>query len=260
MVHMDSPTLLNLLEKLAPVAAAAEWDNVGLLLESGSKTEIHNILLTLDLTPEVTQEAIRKNVDWIIAYHPPIFSGLKTLTRKDPLTSALLDLLQAGISVYSPHTALDAAKGGVSDWLCGAFPDALLEDIDGSGRKLRLKKALTVQEVANQIQSVISAPYLRVAKPPRSRKIKALGLCPGAGASVLRGLDVDAVFTGEMRHHDILSWQSAGVCVFLSEHGHTERPYLKVLQKRLKDILPTSVRVRLSQKDREPLELIRPNA
>lgn len=260
MLYVDSPTLLNLLEKLAPVAASADWDNVGLLLESGSKTKIHNLLLTLDLTPEVAKEAIRKNVDWIITYHPPIFSGLKTLTREDPLTSALLDLLQTGVSVYSPHTALDAAEGGVSDWLCSAFPDAIIEDIAGSGRKLRFKKALTVQEVASQIQSVISAPYLRVAKPSTSRKIKTLGLCPGAGASVLDGLDVDAVFTGEMRHHDILSWQSAGVCVILSEHGHTERPYLKVLQKRLKDVLPKSVRVQLSQKDREPLELIRPNA
>ncbi|WFB37189.1 Nif3-like dinuclear metal center hexameric protein [Kiritimatiellota bacterium B12222] len=257
---LDAHTLQAILENLAPVAGAAEWDNIGLLLEAHSSSPIQKILLTLDLTPAVAQEAILNHVDWIIAYHPPIFSGLKTLTRQNPVTTALLDLLAAGISVYSPHTALDAATEGLSDWLCSAFPQALAENVQGSGRRLVFPLALPLTELTDAITTLIQAPYLRISKPIHTKKIKSLGLCPGAGASVLKTMQVDAVFTGEMRHHDILAWQSAGVAVILSEHGHTERPYLNVFQKRLRAQLPSSVKVMISQADQEPVELLLPHA
>lgn len=260
MKKLDTSTLLTVLKSLAPPEGAAEWDNTGLLVESGQNKSIQKILFTLDLTPSVATEAIRNKVDWIIAYHPPIFSELKTLSRKDPLTAALLDLISAGISVYSPHTALDAAEGGVSDWLCSAFPEAQIENIAGSGRRLKFKKALPPDEVASRILHLLNTPYLRICKPARSRKIKTLGLCPGAGASVLREMEVDAVFTGEMRHHDMLAWQSAGAYVFLSEHGHTERPYLKIFQKHLQERLPSSVKIIRSRKDIEPVTLVLPHA
>ncbi len=260
MKKLDTGTLVTLLESLAPPEGAGEWDNTGLLVESGEHKPIQKILLTLDLTPAVATEAIKLQADWIIAYHPPIFSGLKTLSRNAPLTAALLDLIAAGISVYSPHTALDAAEGGVSDWLCTAFPDAQIKTIEGSGRRLKFKKALPPDEVASRIHHLLNSPYLRLCKPARSHKIKTLGLCPGAGASVLNGMGVDAVFTGEMRHHDMLAWQSRGAYVFLSEHGHTERPYLKVFQKRLKENLPASVKIIRSRKDIEPVALVLPHA
>lgn len=260
MKDLDKKSLLDLLETLAPAEGAAEWDNTGLLVESGPAKPIKKILLTLDLTPAVAAEAIKGKTDWIIAYHPPIFSGLKTLSRANPLTAALLDLITAGIQVYSPHTALDAAEGGISDWLASAFPDGVITLREGSGRHLTFPKALRPEEVAERIQNLIQAPYLRIAKPAKSKKIKTLGLCPGAGASVLREMTVDAVFTGEMRHHDILAWQTAGAYVFLSEHGHTERPYLKKLQQSLKNLLPSTVKVELSRKDVEPVVLVLPHA
>ncbi|MGA0333762.1 MAG: Nif3-like dinuclear metal center hexameric protein, partial [Kiritimatiellia bacterium] len=248
-------TFLALLDSLAPPEGAAEWDNTGLLVESDPLRPVRKVLLTLDLTPAVAREAVRIGADWIVAYHPPIFSGLKTLSRQQPLTAALLDLVAQGIQVYSPHTALDAAPGGISDWLAGAFSDADCERVGGSGRRLRFRKALSIDEIAIRIQTYLQAPYLRISEPPRRRKIRSLALCPGAGNSVLREMEADAVFTGEMRHHDLLAWQSAGVCVFLSEHGHTERPYLSVFQKRLQEALPGSVKVLLSKKDVEPLTL-----
>jgi dinuclear metal center YbgI/SA1388 family protein len=261
MKSLDSPKLISLLEKMAPPALAAVWDNTGLLLESPTQGPIKKILLTLDLTPAVTHEAIQQKVDFIIAYHPPIFSGLKTLTRQHPMTASLLDLLAAGIQVYSPHTALDAAPEGLSDWLISVFPEALVEVIEGSGRRLVFRKGIAAEEICIRLQSLLKTPYLRICKPVgRSRKIKALGLCPGAGNSVLQQMDVDAVFTGEMRHHDMLAWQAAGTLVILSEHGHSERPYLTVLQKRLKSLLPKSVKVQLSRQDREPVELVLPHA
>ncbi len=252
--------LLNDLDQIAPLELSAEWDNTGLLLE-GSTTQVKKILLTLDLTAEVAAEALKTGTDLVISYHPPIFSGLRSLTRKDPQAAPLLDLLAAGCSVYSPHTALDAAEGGLSDWLCLPFEAKEMEILDGSGRRLVLPTPLTLEETASRFEQHLGLPYLRISKPAgRSRKIRTLALCPGAGASVLSGVEADLVFTGEMKHHDILSFQRRGIHVLISEHGHTERPYLKVFATILSQQLPNDVRVTVSRRDREPLTLLLPDA
>lgn len=108
--------------------AENSWDNTGLLLEcppppptssnkSSSSDALLSILLTIDLTKAVVSEAISKNASFIVAYHPFIFRGLKSITQTDSQQQSLLRLVQAGISVYCPHTAIDAAVGGVNDWL-----------------------------------------------------------------------------------------------------------------------------------------------
>jgi putative NIF3 family GTP cyclohydrolase 1 type 2 len=73
------------------------------------------------LTPAVLREAIFKKSSVIIAYHPPLFRPISSITLSNPLQASLLQCVQAGISIYSPHTALDAARGGVNDWLVSCF-------------------------------------------------------------------------------------------------------------------------------------------
>ena len=105
--------------------ADKSWDNTGLLIDcstaqatsadANSKTKI---LLTVDLTKSVAQEAMDADCNVIIAYHPFIFPSWN---RLNPLTNpqheTAIKLIQSGISVYCPHTAVDAARGGVNDWL-----------------------------------------------------------------------------------------------------------------------------------------------
>lgn len=96
------------------------WDNTGLLLEAPfnpSRRQSNTVLLAIDLTKAVADEAIALNSSIIIAYHPIIFRGLKSLTLADTQQQSLLRLASHGISVYCPHTALDAAPGGLGDWL-----------------------------------------------------------------------------------------------------------------------------------------------
>ena len=96
------------------------WDNTGLLLEAPfipSRRQSNTVLLTIDLTKAVADEAIALNSSIIVAYHPIIFRGLKSLTLADTQQQSLLRLASHGISVYCPHTALDAAPGGLGDWL-----------------------------------------------------------------------------------------------------------------------------------------------
>jgi dinuclear metal center YbgI/SA1388 family protein len=102
---------VDVMHRLAPPHLAASWDNVGLLIEPAAPRPIRRVLLTIDLTDAVIDEALAAGVGAIVAYHPPIFSPLKRISAR------FSRLIQAGIAVYSPHTALDAADGGINDWL-----------------------------------------------------------------------------------------------------------------------------------------------
>ena len=79
---------------------------------------MNSVLLTVDLTRAVADEAIENDHSVVVAYHPIIFRGLKSLTLADSQQSSLLRLALEGISVYCPHTAVDAVPAGMTDWLC----------------------------------------------------------------------------------------------------------------------------------------------
>ena len=113
--------IINLLKEIAPLHLAETWDNVGLLVDPPSAAQVDTVFLTIDLTEEVLDEAIEAGAQLIVAYHPPIFSGLKRLTMGNSTQRVVLRALAAGVSIYSPHTALDAAPGGLCDWLLEAF-------------------------------------------------------------------------------------------------------------------------------------------
>jgi dinuclear metal center YbgI/SA1388 family protein len=117
-----------LLEKLAPLEHAESWDNVGLLLEPehdrktpGTRPEVRRALVFVDLTERVLDEALERDVDLLIAYHPPLFEPFKRLRAGVAKERLAVRAIRSGLAVYSPHTALDAAPGGVNDWLAGAF-------------------------------------------------------------------------------------------------------------------------------------------
>lgn len=113
--------VFKVLSDIAPLALAESWDNVGLLVDPPTPPDIQRVLLTIDLTEDVLEEALEADVQLIVAYHPPIFKGLKRLQMRDVKARIVLRALAANISIYSPHTALDAAPGGLCDWLLEPF-------------------------------------------------------------------------------------------------------------------------------------------
>jgi dinuclear metal center YbgI/SA1388 family protein len=122
MLARMSPTLtevVQLLESLAPLDLAEEWDNVGLLLEpsSGAAHPIQRVFLCIDLGENVLAEALERQADLVVAYHPPLFKGFKRLRASSPAERVVVRALEAKLPVYSPHTALDAAPHGLNDWL-----------------------------------------------------------------------------------------------------------------------------------------------
>lgn len=115
---MKVQDLVSALQRIAPVEFAAQWDNVGLLVGDPDATISGPILLTIDLTERVLDEACAAKASAIIAYHPPIWEALRRVTALATRERIILRAIAAGIAIHSPHTALDAAQGGVTDWLC----------------------------------------------------------------------------------------------------------------------------------------------
>lgn len=267
---MIAPAVLwNALQTLAPLELAADWDNVGLLLEPVVARPVSRLLLTIDLTEPVLAEALQWRADAIVAYHPLIFRGLQRVTSADRVGRAVARLLTDGVYLYAPHTALDAAEGGMNDWLvealgplrerralapCPARPE---DATVGMGRWGRLRRPLGLEDGLAAIKAHLGLNHVRVAPGAAHRAgspLETLAVCPGSGGDLLRTLPpVDLVLTGEMGHHDILAHNARGATVVLTDHTNTERGYLPVLAERLRRALGEGVSVLISEEDRDPL-------
>lgn len=253
-------TLIQTLERIAPLQGAADWDNVGLLLR-GTRP-VRSVGLCIDLTPAVWAEL--SDHDAIIAYHPPIFRGIKRLDGSTPQQNTLLEAIRKGTHIYAPHTALDAAVDGMGAWLAAAMapPSALrslrpiqpstVDPAVGIGRRAQLISPITLQDSLPRIKSWLGLSHVRVAgdlEAPRS----SVAVCPGSGGSVLSGLhDVDVWITGELGHHEVLAHVATGGAVVLTDHTNCERGFLPHYAARLRDLLP-GVSIACSTVDRDPL-------
>ncbi len=254
------------LQEIAPLEYAEPWDNVGLLVEPaahwGPGAETTRALVTIDLTEAVLEEALAADVQLIVAYHPPIFGGLKRLTASAPLQRVVLRCAERGVAVYSPHTALDAAVGGLNDWLVeGLGPCAEVSPLVphpehpgvGAGRLARLATPAALDAVVGRLKEWLGLTHVRVASG-RSAPVERVAVCPGAGGGLFaKAPGADLYVTGDMRHHDVLAQVAAGAAVVLTDHTHTERGYLPRLAARLGEA--TGLQVQVSAVDRDPLQV-----
>jgi|SRR5579859_6470617 len=147
--------LVDAMEALAPLQYAAAWDNVGLLVGDRGAA-LTRVLLTIDCTREVMGEARRERADAIVAYHPPIFAAVKRFVAGSPAFEAA----RAGIAVYSPHTALDAADGGTNDVLADALgltDRAPLQAAAAADRELKLVTFVPADHVEAVSRAVFAA-------------------------------------------------------------------------------------------------------
>ncbi|MEZ4392271.1 MAG: Nif3-like dinuclear metal center hexameric protein [Polyangiales bacterium] len=243
------------LERLAPVALAEPWDNVGLLVGDPSQ-EVRAAMLAIDATREVIDEACAAGCELILAYHPVIFDGLKRVTAGSPAW----ELVRRGIAVYSPHTALDVAEGGTNDVLAEvvgiAAPRPLRVTRPELGRGLGRVGDLDAIErgaLLEVIREGLGVERLLVAGPEAgvvTRAAVGAGACGDLYRDALRA-GAGLYLTGEMRHHDALRAASEGMTVVCALHSNSERVALTRLAARLSSELP-AVRFTRSTRDRDP--------
>ena len=232
-----------------------------MLIDPSLEKKVKRILLR-SIPPSVLEEAIKKKVDLIISYHPILFHPIQSLSMRSPQQAIAIELIRHKIALYSPHTALDHVTGGVNDWLAdqlGAGEVSHLHSLDehvaGEGRKIVLQRSVTLHTLCEHLKKAFNLSYLRVAKGSQKR-IKTIACCPGAGASLLRDIQADCYFTGEMSHHEVLAAQHNNTHVILSEHTHTERGYLSIYRKILQKQLGSTLHIDISKRDKDPLQLI----
>jgi len=223
----------------------------------------------------VVEEAINTRTAAIISYHPPIFKPLSSFTLSNPLQRSLLLCAAQGISVLSPHTALDSVKGGINDWLGdivrSAAPGSVEyvgapkeDDLGGEGRLIKFQQPVELDSLVNTIKNglALSAVQLGRSAHPRSEKVTSVAICAGSGGSMLLGVDADVYFTGEMSHHEVLAAVASGRHVVLCGHTNTERGYMPALAEKLRaEFKDTSfsggkVEVLVSSEDRHPLDIV----
>lgn len=109
--------VIDLIEDFAPTKYAESFDNVGLLVGDASAT-VSGALITLDTLEATVEEAVTKNCNLIISFHPIIFSGLKKLTGRDYVERTVVKAIKHEIAIYAIHTALDNQHKGVNDMIC----------------------------------------------------------------------------------------------------------------------------------------------
>ena len=148
-LHVRS--LMEAMERIAPLSLAESWDNVGLVAGSAA-APLSGVVLTIDLTPSVLAEAIRRGASAIVAYHPPIWDAVKRVTDETVTGAVILEAIGAGIAIYSPHTAVDAAPGGMNDWLAEAVTQ------DGATGDTRALDPHIAQPSSQQLKVVTYVP------------------------------------------------------------------------------------------------------
>ncbi|KAJ9603612.1 hypothetical protein H2200_011798 [Cladophialophora chaetospira] len=183
--------------------ADQSFDNTGLLLEapfiSSRPRNRNTVLLTVDLTRAVAEEAIENKHSVVVAYHPIIFRSLKHITSNDPQQLSMTLLLAHGISVYCPHTAVDTVPGGMADWLCDVVTGKL-EDPE--------PKAHNAEFVASETEVTTSESNSEAPSKPSTRPTT-----PSAG--------------GHNNDEDPFTTPRAKAKMKLARPDHTRRKYSK---------------------------------
>ena len=244
---MKCRDVISCLEKIAPRCLAEKWDNVGLLAGREDK-EINKILLALDPTSEVVEEAVNGGVDLLITHHPLIFSGMKSVTTKDIIGKRVFKLIYKDICYYAMHTNFDVMgmADAVADQLelekCQVLDVTFQDEIskEGIGRIGELSRTMSLEECAKYVKEKCKLTSVRVFGAP-DKLIDTVALIPGSGKdyvdlAIEKGAQV--VVTGDIGHHNGLDAVEKGIAVIDAGHYGLEKIFASYMEEVCKRELP----------------------
>lgn len=224
--------ILDLLNGIASLELAEEWDNVG-LLAGRFDASVERVLCALDLSMHVIEEAARLNAQLIVTHHPILFRGRRNLREDDAEGRMLCALVRSNISLIAMHTNYDNACPGVNDALATVLDLTDVHALDNGMRvgltdkgDLRTFAAFAWQRLGGVIR-LYGDPKTPV------RRVAVLG---GAGEDFVTQAmtaEADVYVTGEMAYHKGTDAAENGLCVLEAGHAATERPGILALSAAL---------------------------
>lgn len=206
---MLAKKLIDRFESFAPKTIAFTNDPVGLQI-GNVNNDIKRVLVTLDVRPEVVDEAIKQNCDMIFSHHPLIFRPIKNLDLSNPQNQMYAKLIQNSILVYSAHTNLDVAKGGMNDWLTEAMGLNHVQTVYSNhydtniGRIGVLPTPVTVEKFAKTLKKTFNLDGLRLVSNDNKAMVKNVAVVGGDGGKFYPEMlkaGADVFVTGDVYYH-----------------------------------------------------------
>ena len=240
---MKCKEIMAKLEELSPISYASSWDNVGLLLGDKEK-EIKKILVTVDVTDDVIDQAVRLEADFILSHHPMIFKGVKKVTADDYTGRRILKMAQHGICYYASHTNFDVM--GMADAAADelaltnrevlqiTFEDEIAKE--GFGRIGQLPETMSLADTAQYVKQVFGIDKVKVFGN-LSGEIRRVAISPGSGKSMIGDAlqaDVDVLITGDIDHHDGLDAVMQGLSIIDAGHFGIEKIFVPFMEQYLR--------------------------
>ena len=236
----------------APLSLQMDFDNAGFQIGHW-EDPVSRVLLALDVTDAVAEEAAALGVELVVSHHPLLFHPPKSITDDDPTMSRVLFLAENRIAVISMHTNLDIAEDGVNDVLIrllGAEPEETLDD-SGCGRIGVLEEPCSMAEFLACCKERLQVSGLRYydAGKPVSR----LAVMGGGGGDSVEDAwrkGCDTYVTADLKYHQFLHAEQLGLNVIDGDHFCTENPIIPELYERLSDTFP-EVSFHISERHRQ---------
>ena len=271
---IDKTDLISAIEQIAPPYLSAEWDNDGMQIEPAAE-EIGRLLIALDLTPDVINEAKHGGYDFIIVHHPLFFGTApnRNILQNDAAGRFVWQLLAGSPSptgVYAAHTAFDAADDGLGDELrrlIGLTPwdDRLHPDIAAEFSHIapytrvgRFASATNLTDAVARVRTALgTGADIRVSGDPARNVLKVMTVCGGGGDAIPLAVKTGCslLVTGDVRHHEWRLAEAEGLALIDAGHYYTERVFANLMASRLEEALGQSyanVVIDISTEIRQP--------
>ena len=225
---MKIAEVTKLIEDFAPLSIQESWDNAGMQV-GNSQAEATGALLCLDVTEAIVEEAVKKGINLIITHHPLLFRGLKSITGKTIVERVVIKAIKSDVTIYSAHTNMDSAWGGVSHLIAKKIG---LENVEvlcpqsgnaevGLGVVGNLQHIENALEFMDRVKKVFAVKTVRYSGDV-SKPIRRVAICGGAGSEFVRDAmdcDADVLITGDIKYHEFMSGSEG---LLLVDIGHYE--------------------------------------
>lgn len=215
------------LEEKMPRSLSCDWDNDGLMVCPDDTREVRRVLVALDITAAVAEQAIKEGYDLVVSHHPLIFHPLKAVAPGEATVNKVIRLLTSGVSAMSFHTRLDAVTGGVNDVLANAIGlqnvTPFGKDGEEIGRIGTLPTAMALKDFAALVKEVTGAPYVQISDA--GKLVSRVAVLGGGGAGesgAAAAAGADTYLTGDLRHDQLTEAPERGMHMIAGGHFFTE--------------------------------------